>query len=53
MADAMAPGDILRACGYLEAVWMEDAANMAALLDHDPGEMSTPVRVQPDLAATG
>ncbi|MFF1916149.1 hypothetical protein ACFVYE_32100 [Streptomyces sp. NPDC058239] len=45
MADVMAPDDILRACGYLEAVWMEDAANMAALLDHGPGEVSTPVLV--------
>ncbi|MFD4947158.1 hypothetical protein ACFWNT_32725 [Streptomyces sp. NPDC058409] len=45
MADQMAPDDILRACGYLEAVWMEDAANKAALLSHHPGEMSTPVLV--------
>ncbi|MEE1812805.1 hypothetical protein [Streptomyces sp. BE133] len=45
VADMMAPDDILRACGYLEAVWMEDAANMAALLDHGPEETSTPVLV--------
>ncbi|MFD4861615.1 hypothetical protein [Streptomyces atratus] len=45
MADVMAPDDILRACGYLEAVWMEDAENMTALLDHGPGEVSTSVLV--------
>ncbi|MFE4336732.1 hypothetical protein ACFRQM_47605 [Streptomyces sp. NPDC056831] len=45
MADRMAPDDVLRACGYLEAVWREDAASMAALLDHGPAETSTPVLV--------
>ncbi|MET9658151.1 hypothetical protein [Streptomyces sp. NPDC006510] len=45
MADAIAPDDILRACGYLEAVWKRDAASMAALLEHGPAETSTPVLV--------
>jgi hypothetical protein len=45
MADAMAPDDILRACGYLEAVWMDDTANQTVLLDHGPGETPTPVLV--------
>ncbi|MFF3127979.1 hypothetical protein ACFVRD_38105 [Streptomyces sp. NPDC057908] len=45
MADTMAPDDILRACGYLEAVWREDTASMAALLEHGPAETSTPVLV--------
>ncbi|MEU5836342.1 hypothetical protein ABZ820_22110 [Streptomyces diacarni] len=39
----MAPDDILRACGYLEAVWREDGADMAALLECGPGERSTAV----------
>lgn len=43
MAEPMAPDDILRACGYLEAVWREDAADMAALLDHGARETPTAV----------
>ncbi|WP_328698562.1 hypothetical protein [Streptomyces sp. NBC_00342] len=43
MADPMAPDDVLRACGYLEAVWREDAADMAALLTCEPGETATAV----------
>lgn len=39
----MAPDDILRACGYLEAVWRNDAVDMAALLQRGPGETPTPV----------
>ncbi|MFB7534106.1 hypothetical protein ACFC0C_39030 [Streptomyces sp. NPDC056178] len=45
MADAMSPDDILRTCGYLEAVWTEDTANMSVLLRHGPQETSTPVLV--------
>ncbi|MFF8423163.1 hypothetical protein [Streptomyces sp. NPDC015680] len=45
MADAMAPDDILRACGYLEAVWREDDTAMATLLRHEPGEHPTPVLI--------
>ncbi|MGW2089078.1 hypothetical protein [Streptomyces sp. NPDC001880] len=45
MADAMTPDSILRACGYLEAVWREDEVAMAALLRHEPGEQPTPVLV--------
>ncbi|MCT2547372.1 hypothetical protein [Streptomyces atratus] len=45
MADAMTPDGILRACGYLEAVWREDDTAMAALLQYEPGEQPTPVLV--------
>ncbi|UQA97106.1 hypothetical protein [Streptomyces halobius] len=45
MAEPMAADDILRACGYLEAVWMEDATNMAALLNHRTGEIPTAILV--------
>jgi hypothetical protein len=45
MADAMTPDGILRACAFLEAVWREDGAAMAALLRHEPGEQPTPVLV--------
>ncbi|MGW2113252.1 hypothetical protein [Streptomyces sp. NPDC001948] len=43
MTDPMAPDDILRACGYLEAVWRDDAGDTAALLRHEPGESPTAV----------
>ncbi|MFM9373296.1 hypothetical protein [Streptomyces sp. Da 82-17] len=41
MAKPMAPDDILRACGYLEAMWREDQAAMDTLLQHRPGETPT------------
>ncbi|MGP3978940.1 hypothetical protein ACTWQF_33990 [Streptomyces sp. 8N114] len=41
----MAPDDILRACAYLEAVWREETGEMAALLEHRPGETPTAVLV--------
>ncbi|MFB7852824.1 hypothetical protein ACFC34_38225 [Streptomyces sp. NPDC056053] len=43
MTDPMAPDDILRACGYLEAVWREDETDTAALGRHEPGERPTAV----------
>ncbi|MGW1412210.1 hypothetical protein [Streptomyces sp. NPDC002403] len=43
MTDPMAPDDILRACGYLEAVWRGNEADTAALLRHEPGETPTAV----------
>lgn len=45
MTGGLAADDVLRACGYLEAVWMEDSANAAALLNHGPGETPTAVLV--------
>ncbi|WP_424217780.1 hypothetical protein ACN20G_37105 (plasmid) [Streptomyces sp. BI20] len=45
MADQMTPDEMLRACGYLEAVWMEDTASGDVLLRHEPGERPTAVLV--------
>ncbi|MFB7852370.1 hypothetical protein ACFC34_35885 [Streptomyces sp. NPDC056053] len=39
----MGPDNILRACGYLEAVWRGDTTAAAALMNHEPGETPTPV----------
>lgn len=41
----MEPDDILRACGYLEAVWREDVADMAALAEGHPEERPMAVLV--------
>ncbi|GGT69418.1 hypothetical protein GCM10010207_79970 [Streptomyces atratus] len=43
MTDPMAPDDILRACGYLEAVWRDAETDTAALLRHEPGETPTAI----------
>jgi hypothetical protein len=37
--------DVLRACGYLEAVWNENLSEQTALLDHRPDETPTAILV--------
>lgn len=43
MTAPIAPDDILRPCGYLEAVWRGNPADTAALLQHEPGETPTAI----------
>ncbi|WP_329460749.1 hypothetical protein [Streptomyces sp. NBC_01497] len=45
MSNPLPADDVLRACGYLEAVWNENLSEQAALLDHRPGETPTAVLV--------